>query len=742
MKSKKKLKKAIKLAEKAVQTQDDILNNKTTGKSGDLITSNVHGDEYLAELVGVEAHDRYDRMRKSDTQVIKLLSAISSPIKGAKWSIEPSSSEDKDMEIANLIDHIIFKDLRLKRKMAEICTFIPHGFALFEKIFINKTDPIMGSYTTLANMAFRYQGSITEWEYDKVTSDLSKVRQVQSGDLEIDAWLDAVNLAIFYNDKEGSRNGTPILRGLYGPYKRKLASETCKMVGIERSAVGTPSMKVPKGVKSTSNEYTAARQILTQYVSAKIGFIMHPEGWDLDLNKNGGFDPMKVEDSIKREDEKMAGALLAAFLELGTGGNGGAYALGDNLKRFFMEVIASFADVIVDVMNEIIEVLVRANYGPQESYPTLSYSGITEATGLELMRIITGYTNAQVIKVDERLEDHVRKAHHLPKKEEGEAIDNSSADGAYESAESSEAETQEPEVQESDDAIAASENIKLADKTARGLMKTQQESVEELMQRNLSEIGSKMVADIIAKYKKLPESKKTDAIKDIKVGGTAKYKRQLTGALSQTAKKSLDQVAGEVPSDKKLSEIKGKLYDADKVYKFAKSELSGLPPQVKDLVQLQSNRIVDRQTSDLEDRVAFTFMQRNPTTNDYAVMESELNKEVKSYVDSGAVRSGASNSVATVVNQSRLEYFFDKEVVEEIYAFRFTNVDPKSSICKTLAGRVFAKDDYEFLSYQPPLHHGCKSYLDAVLQTQKTKPEIEPLPPISEQDRKSVTLGE
>ena len=732
-------------------------NNKEKGNSGTDISSLVYQAEYLNELIGVEAHTIYNKMRRSDPQVRKVLAAITSPIKAATWSFEAASDDPKDIEAAALMERIFFTDLDYDHKLGEILTFLAHGFSMFEVIHENKESTEFGPYTGLANLAFRNQTTITEWRVDPKTSKLIEVHQEQSGDAEVDVWLKFDTLLTFFNEREGDDNGFPLLRPLYGPYKRKLLIETLKMIGIERSAIPTPTLKVPQNISPTDEEYKAAVSILSSFTSAENSFLTYPEGWELDLHQNNGFDPMKLEDSIKREDEKMAGAILATFLELGTGGNGGAYALGENLERFFAQVISSFAKAIANTINtKLVKNLMRLNYGDTiDVMPVLTFTGITDKVGKEFMEIVTGYTNAQVISKDEQLEDHVRKVHGLPKKAEGTMLENQESQNDL-TGESNDDPIDDNSTEVTDDnstneepaaPVELSESIKLAEaKTPKGLIDQDSTTVSEVMKTNLQFIADKLVADVVRKYKQLPESGKLRAIDNIKLGGTAKYKRQLKGTLTTTSTKALDQVSSEVPeaSDVKLknNEEFFKLLDNFGAIKFADNDFSSLPAHVRKLITLQAGRIVDRQAAELEDRVAFTFMQSEQATDSAAVIEKDLTDAAAGYVNSPAVNTAATNVTSTLVNQTRNEFFFDDEVLEEIYAFKFINSDPKSDICKKLAGRVFAKNDTEFLQYSPPLHHNCKSYLSAVPQSAKTKPEIQPLPPITETDRKSITLSE
>jgi hypothetical protein len=734
-------------------------NTKEKGNSGTAISALVYQNEYLSELTGVESHTVYNKMRRSDPQVRKVLSAITSPIKSATWSFEAASDEDKDIEAAALMERIFFTDLDYDHKLGEILTFLAHGFSIFEVIHENKISSEFGAYTGLANLAFRNQTTITEWRVDPRTSHLTEVHQEQSGDAEVDVWLKTDTLLMFFNEREGDDNGFPLLRPLYGPYKRKLLIETLKMIGIERSAIPTPTLQVPENISPKDEEYKAAVNILNTFTSAENAYITYPKGWELDLHQNSGFDPMKLEDSIKREDEKMAGAILATFLELGTGGNGGAYALGENLERFFAQVIASFAKAIANTINtKLVPNLMRLNYGDElEVMPKITFTGITDKVGKEFMEIVTGYTNAGVVGKDEQLEDHVRKVHGLPKKAEGTALENqgtqdeaiNNSDDTTDNSNNTDGTSNDTaDNQEEPEAdVQLSEKIKLAEaKNPKSLINQEAKTINEVMKSNLQFIGEKLVADVVRKYKQLPESGKLRAIDNIKLGGTAKYKRQLKGTLTTTSTKALDQVTQEVPeaSDVKLknNEEFFTLLDNYGSIKFADNDFSSLPAHVRKLITLQANRIADRQASELEDRVAFTFMQTEQTTDSAATIEKDLTNAATDYVNSPAVNTAATNVSSTLVNQTRNEFFFDDEVLEEIYAFRFTNSDPKAAICQKLAGRVFAKNDTEFLQYSPPLHHNCKSYLSAVPQAAKTKPEIEPLPPITETDRKSITLSE
>jgi len=409
-----------------------VRHDQPFGASGSDISGKIQNtDDHIVALQGFEASILYDKMRRSETQIKKVLAAINNPIKSAEWSIQSASDDAIDLERAALIEQILFKDLNWPKFLNEALTAVPHGFALFEMVHANKITQELGPYTGLAQLGFRKQTTITQWCYDSVTGCLENVKQESNGDIKVNADIPAEFLLQVYIEPEGDNAGFPLLRALYGPYKRKLLIMELKMIGIERFAIGTPMLKSPKGIKSEDEEYKAAVEVLQGFTSAEDAFIIFPDGWDLELTQSS-FDPGKLQSSIKYEDEQMAGAILASFLELGTGGNSGANSLSKDQSDFFLDGIEMYANTIRDVINRVlIPQLIKLNFGEdtQESAPELAYNGITDKAGETLMKIITGYSAAGIVHADEGLEDHVRKVHKLPPKIEGEMIENQESEG-------------------------------------------------------------------------------------------------------------------------------------------------------------------------------------------------------------------------------------------------------------------------------------------------------------------------
>ena len=181
--------------EKYTSENKKKLNLKARGRSGTFVSSNVIQNDYLTELNGVEGQELFAKILLSDSQIRKLYHSVSNPIRSANWDIEPASDDQKDLDAAALIKHILFNDIPdgFKSKLSEILTFPWHGHCVLEIINKNRFHKTFGAYSGLANLSFRDQRTLNEWVFSK-EGILEKIHQIQSGDIEVDQYMDADTL--------------------------------------------------------------------------------------------------------------------------------------------------------------------------------------------------------------------------------------------------------------------------------------------------------------------------------------------------------------------------------------------------------------------------------------------------------------------------------------------------------------------------------------------------------------------
>lgn len=733
--------KNIKLAE-PTQTETDAAgmqailesgkkNLKQHGNSGTEIYGGQFSEEYLGELLGERAADVYDKIRRSESQVAMLLGAIYNPIKSAEWDVEPADQSNAEMvKHAAFIKHVLFNTLPRgwTSHVHEALSFIPFGYSIFEVVHnVVFNDPTFGTFNGLASLGFRQQKSISRWNTEKKTGKLLSVEQQESGDIADNATIPGEFLLVLTNNMEGDNyEGISALRPMYGAWKRKHLYLKLTAIGVEKYAYGILMGTVPAGKEKTP-EFNNFAEHLRSYMANEKGYILRPQGWDITIIKEA-FDAQKIVELLRFENTEMINALVANFLALGTGGNGGAYALGKDLSDFFLNGIQAYANLITEAHNRhTIKNLIDLNFGKQAAYPKLKVSGINDQAGKELAEVINGLVGSKALKADDKLEEFLRKAYKLPKADPTttrEAPEPSPFGGGF------------PKLKEQ------TETFKFAENSARYRRQWDENkvAVKETMQRGLKKIADNMLAAIEKNYNASSESNYIGAAAGLEYSGKAEYLAALKNLFAAIATEAVLEARKEVPSKKNI-----KLVEQVEALKFG--DFEKLPPFLKNLVAAMAKQM-ESQVADLEKIVTFQYTSSAPSTTDFRVIKKDIEDKVDAFLD-GSVASGASidaaagNAVANVTQQSRNEFFFSDEVLPEIESFTFTNEDPVSKICEDLAGTTFAASDAEAERYFPPLHHNCKSRLVPNLTGDKDNPKIDGrLAPSSESLNKLITLGE
>lgn len=387
------------------------------GSTGTASMAGYPDEEYLQKLRGTERADKFDEMRRSDAQVAMCLAAVKNPIKAASWTVEPpEDATDEEKLDAELVSHLLFNDLEpgWKRFLDEALTFIDFGHSVFEITHrVALANPRFGSYNAF-RLGFRSQRTIERWNLCSKTGKLTSITQYAYGDLDRHVDIPARFLLALSLNQEGSNyEGISALRPCYGPWVRKNLYLKLNAIGIEKFAIPTPIAETPPN-KETGPEYDALVEALDSFTGHEKGYIIHPAGFKIVVTPNQ-YDPEKVEYSIDNEDKRMAKAFLANFLELGTGGSGGAYALSNDLSDFFLSGIEHVAAEICDVMNRrLLPEMVMMNRGPRARYPQLKASGISDKAGKELGELLKYFVDSRVLTPDTRLETSIRKRAGLP----------------------------------------------------------------------------------------------------------------------------------------------------------------------------------------------------------------------------------------------------------------------------------------------------------------------------------------
>jgi len=770
------------------------------GTSGTELFSGMFDEEVLQKLLNEQGIEAFDEMRRSDPQVKMLLSVSKGPIKSATWLIQPVDDSDEEMEISAFIEHVLFNDMGFsdgsKRKtfsefITETLTFIEFGHSVFEVTHkLVENHPRFGTYHGIADLGFRHQRSILEWNL-RMNGSIDNIRQcVPSGDLMVDVHIDGQNLLVFSIEKEGDNyQGISMLRPCYGNWFRKNIYRKLQAIGIERASKGVPIGKIPAEML-TRPDYDEQRKsfqdVIDALASHQTNGIVMGAGFELEELKLS-HDPVKVQKVIKSENIEMTKAFLANFMEMGIDESGGSYSLGSDLSDIFLSGLTSHAKIIEERLDiDLIQKLVDAKFGPREFYPKIKATGINDKAGKEIAEIIKIYIDAGVIERSDRLEAHVSALHKLPppdRENEDETEEEENEDGEEnnpeENSDSSEQESEHDNDSESsshkkkltdgcdcgkcfekvyaelsgelivlhdndnlskfeadqlDEKIyaAAAQDVTLAGLLPSVFIARNAQKFQKFLEDTQRERSDKMISKMVNIFRKDPKARA--AALAVTMPGSNKFKSAIRSYVGEVGQSALDKVLQEIGKTK--AELK-----------LTDEEFKDLPRGTKSFFTSETALFADFLDSDMEKVVLFAFNGFVDETDSAAALNQEMVRQRDRYLTGPALRAASVNMTSKTVNTVRNDVFQEPDVLDDIESFVFTNPAPVSAICQNLNGRVFSKEEYATTPFLPPLHHNCKSFIVAQTTGKKGNKPVDPnelqitgTPEEIEKARKSITI--
>jgi hypothetical protein len=376
----------------------------------------------------------FDKMRREDAQVSSVMRAVTLPIRGAEWMIDPAGARDEVVELvaADLGLPIKGRDpvpaLRTKGRfdwgdhLRMALLELVHGHSYFEQVYQPE-----GGKLRLKKLAWRPARTISKINVARDGGLISIQQHGVSEPITVD------RLVAYVNDREGGNwIGLSLLRTVYKNWLLKDRMLRAQALTVERNGLGVPvyeAAPVPDSADAAKrdawqkSEKDAGMKLAKGFRAGEAAGASIPNGSKLTLMGVTG-DLPDTDKPIRYHDEQIARGGLAHFLNLGT--QTGSWALGSTLADFFTGSLNAVAEQVRDVTQaHVIEDLVDWNWGETEPAPRLVFKPIG-AGGLtaEALKILI---DAKVIKPDETLEAFMRSALSLPVKDKGDETENGGA---------------------------------------------------------------------------------------------------------------------------------------------------------------------------------------------------------------------------------------------------------------------------------------------------------------------------
>lgn len=394
---------------------------ETIGDSGTIGLHGIIGEEYIGKLQGRNGMFIYDEMRKSDSTVRAVISAVTLPIRRAEWFVKAGGIEPQDELVKEFIEHMIFDwgEMSWDDILRQALLMIPFGVMPFEKVFgIKNWDG--KDYVITQKLAPRLPKSIMQWELTDGTFGIQQIRQ--DG---ISAQIPGDKLVVFINDREGDNYwGTPLLRSMYRNWETKRHLYNIESASIERQGMGVPYAKGPKGY--TSQQLGVIKKTLGNLRANQAGYVVYPEDWEIGFLDMKGHTVIDPQPAIMHHNREMAKAALSQFLELGSQ-KVGSHALSEDQSTLFLKSIETVANTIAATINrEWIKQMVDMNFEGVTNYPVIDFAKIEQQDVEKLATAYSSLVTAGVITVTKTDEDYLRATMGLPEFEDGDEKDISS----------------------------------------------------------------------------------------------------------------------------------------------------------------------------------------------------------------------------------------------------------------------------------------------------------------------------
>lgn len=389
------------------------------------------------ELSGRARYPIFDSMLVGDPIVAGLMSAISEPIVGTPWTLEPAADTAEARVIADAVAWQLGLgspvdpkrvyagqlDVSWRRALRQTLMAVAYGSMTQEIVW---ADPIEWRdldgdahlVRPLARLAPRWPHVLDRYSPAPLGSGLALGSVYQDG---IPRPLPGPKLIHLVHRPGVSRyTGSSVLRPAYTIWKLKKQLLVSSAIGYDRHASGTPVIRYPRN-GDAKDARRAAEMGRTHRTHERAFYRFpgpkptdaNPDGWDVEILNGAASlaDPIPL---LRHYDQQIVGAGLANFLQLGTTETG-SRAVGQDLSEPYYNALNGLAlDVAEDLTRQLVRRWVEANFGVGVEPPRLVPAKIRSRNLESLGRYVSETGDAGVRYDDREAQNALRERADLP----------------------------------------------------------------------------------------------------------------------------------------------------------------------------------------------------------------------------------------------------------------------------------------------------------------------------------------
>ena len=373
----------------------------TLGVSGkNTYQGDIRADEFLQELKGKKAIQKYKEMRDNNAIVGSVMYAVEQTLRDVEIKIKPADDSEEAKREADFLKSVLDDmDESLDDHISEALSYLTYGFGWFEVIYKRregdfrspkKNSKFNDGRIGVKKIAIRAPWTVDRFEINQSTGEvLGMYQDAVWGKLPV---MIPVEKSVYYRTTSlnNDPSGRSVLRNAYVSYTYLNKIQNYEAVAIERELHGVPIGRMPAEYLSSdasadqTNLRSQFERILRDLKNNDQGYALLPSDlyvdadgkptnqrlMDIELITANGSRSIDIDPVVKRYQHDIARSLMAEFLMLGS--SGGSYALSKTKTDLFLRSLESYVNNIVDVLNkQLVERIWQLNGLSWETMPKL-----------------------------------------------------------------------------------------------------------------------------------------------------------------------------------------------------------------------------------------------------------------------------------------------------------------------------------------------------------------------------------
>jgi len=393
-------------------------------------TGDIRADEFLQELRGKKAIQKYREMRDNNAIVGSVMYAVEQTLRDVKIEVKPADDSPVAKAEAEFLQSVLDDmDHSLDDHISEALSYLTYGFSWFEVVYKRregdfrspkKNSKYEDGRIGIKKIAIRAPWTVEQFEVDPNTGEILGMYQEA-------AWgkrpaMIPVEKSVYYRTTSlnNDPSGRSVLRNAYVSYTYLNKIQSYEAIAIERELHGVPIGRMPAEYMSAdaSVDQAALRnqfdRILRDLKLNEQGYALLPSDlyvdadgkptnqrlMDIELINANGSRSIDIDPVVKRYQHDIARSLMAEFLMLGSGS--GSYALSKTKTDLFLRSLESYINTIVDVLNkQLVERLWQLNGLDWATMPKLVAGDVAPHDLREIAAFLRNINNAGI-----ELQDH------------------------------------------------------------------------------------------------------------------------------------------------------------------------------------------------------------------------------------------------------------------------------------------------------------------------------------------------